>query len=368
MSGPGSGAETPKDDGASVSPSNMVKKRFHNGWTKEIEDLMADWADKAACYRWMHEKTSRLYSGYDKALIFPVIILSTITGTANFALDSFLGDMPEIKKYAQGGIGGLSILAGIITTIANKLAYSKDAEAHRVAGTSWGKFNRLLCIEMSIHPDERMDAFNFLKMFRIELDRLIEQSPPIPEGTINEFNKLFKDADVVKPEITGILQHTKVYKDHTSRLKRIAAEATIALHYKRGVIKQMVMDDFENKTRKVAIEVARETAREILEQQAAVGAAKATGANVTKNRKASIHELRKDELSKELKEIAARKAGSVAALRNKFGQSSKSLKTTIDESIYSNSELEGIDAEDKTNEPNISEQTHDDSVIISIKK
>ena len=32
-------------------------KRFLNGWTKELENLFAEWADKAACYRWMHEKT-----------------------------------------------------------------------------------------------------------------------------------------------------------------------------------------------------------------------------------------------------------------------------------------------------------------------
>lgn len=364
-----SGAESPKDDSASVAPSNIVKKRFQNGWTREIEDLMADWADKAACYRWMHEKTSRLYSSYDKALIFPVIILSTITGTANFALDSFLGDMPEIKKYAQGGIGGLSILAGIITTIANKLAYSKDAEAHRVAGTSWGKFNRLLCIEMSIHPDERMDAMNFLKMFRIELDRLIEQSPPIPEGTIKEFNQLFKGTpDVVKPEITGILQHTKVYKDQSSRLKRLAAEATIALHYKRGVIKQMVMDEFENKTRKVAIEVARETAKEIIENQSM------PPKTLSKNRNASIHEIRRDQINKELKEIVAKKAGSVAALRNKFSQSSKNIipvapiPPVIDESIYSNSELDKSDTELTENDENNNETNMNDSVIISIKK
>ena len=101
---------------------------------------MAEWADKAVCYRWMHEKTERIFKTKDMGFMFPVIILSTVTGAANFALDSVLTD-PDHKKYAQLALGGLSIATGIISTIANRLGYASGAEAHKGAAIQWGKLN-----------------------------------------------------------------------------------------------------------------------------------------------------------------------------------------------------------------------------------
>jgi len=232
-------------------PAAPTVKRFNNGWTKELEVLFADWGDRASCYRWMHDRTGRVYHSSDQSLAFPVIVLSTIGGAANFAMDSISQD-PVIKRYVSLGLGGLSILTGIISTIANRLAYASSAEAHRVAAVSWGKFNRLIVIEMSLHPDERMEAFAFMKMFRIELDRLIEQSPPIPESIIDKFIYEFKEfTDIKKPDITGDLEHTRVFSDSNSRLKKIAEDAAMTLAQKKGIMKQLVLDDLDGKVRKI---------------------------------------------------------------------------------------------------------------------
>jgi len=234
-------------------------KRFLNGWTKELEVLFAEWADKAACYRWMHEKTGRMYQTRDQGFMFPIIILSTIGGAANFAMNSISQDA-NTQKYIQLGLGGLSIATGILTTIANRLGYASSSEAHRGASISWGKFNRLIVIELSLHPDERMDAFAFMKMFRIELDRLIEQSPSIPESIIDKFIYEFKEAvDIKKPDITGDLEHTKVFSDSNTRLKKIAEDASLTLSLKKGILKQLVMDDLDIKIRKIVRETARAT-------------------------------------------------------------------------------------------------------------
>lgn len=307
-------------------PSGVVKKRFHNGWTGELEDMMADWADKAACYRWMHEKTSTLYGIRDRSFNIPVIILSGVTAGANFALNSIFGENDkENQKWAQLGLGGASLIAGIIQTLMNFYGYAKGSEAHRLAGISWGKFNRQVCIEMRMHPNERQDSINFLKWFRIELDRLIEQSPIIPDAIVVNFNKLFKNVDIVKPEITGILQHTRVFKDTGGRLKRIAAEATVALQYKKGVIKQLVADDLERKTRTVAIDAARQVARDILaEEKAKAAAAVAAVAEAAKVKQKTVLkpfvERQKEERKEELKSIVAKRTNTVAALRNRFAQ------------------------------------------------
>jgi len=246
------------DPGAAVTTApSEAPKRFLNGWTKELEVLFAEWADKAACYRWMHEKTGRMYQTRDQGFMFPIIILSTIGGAANFAMNSISQDA-NTQKYIQLGLGGLSIATGILTTIANRLGYASSSEAHRGASISWGKFNRLIVIELSLHPDERMDAFAFMKMFRIELDRLIEQSPSIPESIIDKFIYEFKESvDIKKPDITGDLEHTKVFSDSNTRLKKIAEDASLTLNLKKGILKQLVMDDLDIKIRKIVRETAR---------------------------------------------------------------------------------------------------------------
>jgi hypothetical protein len=318
-------SESEGEDQKSLS-GGVVKKRFHNGWTNELEDMMADWADKAACYRWMHEKTSTLYGIRDRSFNIPVIILSGVTAGANFALNSIFGENnKENQKWAQLGLGGASLIAGIIQTLMNFYGYAKGSEAHRLAGISWGKFNRQVCIEMRMHPNERQDSINFLKWFRTELDRLIEQSPIIPDAIVERFNRLFKTVDVVKPEITGILQHTRVFKDTDGRLKRLAAEATITLQYKKGVIKQLVADELERKTRIVAIDAARQIAKEILaEERAKATAAVAAVAEAAKEKQKTVLkpfvERQKEERKQELKDLTGKRSQTVAALRNKFAQ------------------------------------------------
>jgi hypothetical protein len=324
-----SGNQTPTGDNESVNDGSPSKKKFLNGWTSELEDLMADWADRAACYRWMHEQTSRIYGGRDRMITIPVIILSTITGSASLSLDSFFPNSDpstnlELKKYVQSGIGGVSILAGIITTVGNFLRYAQGCEAHHLAAVSWGKFNRLICIEMRLHPNERMDNFNFLKMFRVELDRLIEQSPPIPNVIIQEFKKVFQNTeDVRKPEIVGILEHTKVYKDSGARLKRIAAEAAITLHHKKNVLKNMIIEDLDRKFRNAAIEEARKVAKDIIQDQMAKQRKSAKAdASSTQDLVARQKKERAEEINK------FSNTGLVSELKNRF------RKVESDNKIY----------------------------------
>ena len=54
-------------------------------WTQEHEQLLIEWGDKAMCYRWLHSKSNAMYSNLNTWYTIPVIIISTLTGTANFA-------------------------------------------------------------------------------------------------------------------------------------------------------------------------------------------------------------------------------------------------------------------------------------------
>jgi hypothetical protein len=218
-----------------------------NGWTKEQENLMAEWSDKAGCYRWLHDRCEKKYSKLNMGITIPVIILSTLTGTANFALDGFIpAGNQDMKKYAQAGIGAVSIFAGILTTLGNFLRYAQGSESHRVAGIAWGKFQRQIAVELAIHPNERLDSMDFLKICRAELDRLIEQSPAIPDDIIREFLTEFKDKkDIKKPEIVGGMEHTHVFEDRGQRLKIVTGEMALNLMHKKKILRESIVPDLE---------------------------------------------------------------------------------------------------------------------------
>ena len=139
------------------------------------------------------------------------------------------------------------------------MRYAQGSEAHSVAAISWAKFSRHTSIELALHPNDRIEAFAFLKMFRIELDRLIEQSPPIPEDIIRSFKQEFRNnSEVKRPEITGYMEHTPVFDNKNERLKALAAEVSLALMHKKKMLRDMVMDDIDMRVRKVAGEALAE--------------------------------------------------------------------------------------------------------------
>jgi plasmid maintenance system antidote protein VapI len=177
-----------------------------------------------------------------------VIILSTLGGTANFAAQSLFENDENAKKYASFAIGGISIFAGMLTTIGNYLRYAQLEESHRVASITWGKFQRLLAVELALNPDDRMDSLDFLKICRAELDRLIEQSPPIPKDLIHRFEAKFGTIkDLKRPDVCGALEHTLVFESSEARLKNLAADAALMLRRKKNTLNELVSPQIEQK-------------------------------------------------------------------------------------------------------------------------
>ena len=192
-------------------------------WTIDHEDILIEWADKAMCFKWMHSRSHAKYNRLNYRYTIPVIIISTLTRTANFAQQR----VPiSYQGYFFMIVGFFNILAGIITTIQQFLKITQLNEAHRVSSIAWDKFYRNIKIEISIHPDERMNVNQFIKISKDEFDRLVETSPEIPDDIINEFSIVFKGNfeydEIVKPELCGKLVSTERSRNQWSTIENIA--------------------------------------------------------------------------------------------------------------------------------------------------
>jgi hypothetical protein len=178
-------------------------KKLPKIWHPQQEAILKGWGESAACYRYMHYQAFLNYRQSNMRYTLPVIVLSTLTGTANFAQEQF----PEgLKPFVAPTIGGLNLVAGLIATIAQFLKISELMEAHRVAAMQFGKFSRVVRLELGLPlVDRSRDGSDLVELLKGEYDALIEQSPSIPLAILMLFERNFpSDEDITKPEIVHI--------------------------------------------------------------------------------------------------------------------------------------------------------------------
>jgi len=204
------------------SNENQIKKivpkiNNHSEWSKDHEKVLVEWADKAMCYRWLHNKSNEKYNKLNTYFTIPVIILSTVTGTASFAQERL---SPAYQGTAQMAIGTLSIFAGILTTIQQFLKVNELNESHRMCSIIWDKFYRDIKTELSQSPTDRPNPQDMLKTYKKEFDRLMEVSPNIDNDITEVFKKTFIQnknkleimKEITKPEILDELVPTDNFR------------------------------------------------------------------------------------------------------------------------------------------------------------
>jgi len=185
-----------------------------HGWTPECEDLLAEWSEKASCFRWLHARCEKRYRLRYYAFSVPVIILSTVTGFANVGLSEFVPS--KAMPVAQAIIGGVNLLAGVLGTLQSFLKVAETMESHRASGSAWSKLGRNISIELALDPARRAPAQDFLAASRAEYDRLTEQSPSIDDAVIAQFRARFANYEVSKPAICNGLDKCSIFKVNPS--------------------------------------------------------------------------------------------------------------------------------------------------------
>ena len=186
-----------------ISISMNEEKKLPKIWHPQQEKILKAWGEAAACYRYMHYQAYCSYKNLSMKFTIPLIIVSTVTGTANFAQETF---PPSVQPYVPSAIGGLNLITAIATTIMQFLKINELMEGHRVASVQYGKVSRTIRLELTLPLSERtQNGTNMIENMRTEYDRLIEQSPNVPKQTLDAFEREFPDDNAFfKPEIMHI--------------------------------------------------------------------------------------------------------------------------------------------------------------------
>lgn len=142
-------------------------------WDDDFEKICAHMIDEAQINTFLHIKSFNSYSAWSSAFQIPIIILSAIVGSANFASNTF-------GKYRDNIIliiGGVSILIAIISSIAQYLKLSELKESHRMSSFHWEKFYNKLKVQLMLKREYRRRLPDFYDDVLTEYQRLKEISP-----------------------------------------------------------------------------------------------------------------------------------------------------------------------------------------------
>jgi len=207
-----------------------IKKTLE--WNEQQSKLLQNWAEIAGSYRWIHNQAHMLYKKRNIRYMMPLIIMSTVTGTANFAQNTF---PLVIRPYIPQIIGAINLIAAILTTVYQFLKISEYMESHRIASINYGKFCRNITVELNLPVKNRSICGNDLvKISRNDIDRLIEQSPSIPNSVLKLYKLNFGDSNIAQPEILHI-NKVDIYNDQENKLSTTIADAGIK--FKKSLFK-----------------------------------------------------------------------------------------------------------------------------------
>ena len=184
-------------------------------WSSQFESLIASEAERARGLAWIHMRAEQKFSWKNNIIAIPVIVLSTLAGTASVGSSSLF---PDDQKLGSILIGLVSIGVGILNTISSYFSFSRKAESHRIAYLAYSKLFSEIAVELSLPRNERLPPEKILADLRSSMSRLAETTPTPPQAILDLFNIRFKDEDktISRPFETNGLFKIKIYNPETS--------------------------------------------------------------------------------------------------------------------------------------------------------
>jgi len=164
--------------------------------SNEIE-LLKIWKSKAAGWRWLHYKSMALYKKINTNFTYASIILSTVAGAGGFSTAG-AQTKNQLEMVLGYIFGGINVVIGLINSVQRFGKPAEKTELHASAAMQYAMLYRLLETEISLSDKHRRS--DLIATVRTEMDRLLAQSPMIPQKIVDAYNTEFPHVES-KPDI-----------------------------------------------------------------------------------------------------------------------------------------------------------------------
>lgn len=211
-----------KDNNESVDPTSeptislneTLKENKPKDWDEAFENICEDLIDESQLNTFLHQKSYRYFTAWSNRFQLPIIVLSAFTGSANFISPKF----GEHKDLILIGIGFVSIIISIISSVAQYLKLSELKEGHRISSFHWEKFFNKIKIQLMLKKENRRTLPDFYDEILTEYQRLKEISPILKKKITSKAKKKDGYADINVPFYLNGFKKIKPYKSNSNGL------------------------------------------------------------------------------------------------------------------------------------------------------
>jgi hypothetical protein len=175
-------------------------------WHKQHEEVLRKWCERAQTFRVLHERAYERYERRNMYLMLPVIILTTLAGSANFAQQSLQPYMSN-EDIIPFSLGVLNIVATVITALAQFLKVSEHMAAHRSASVEYAKMATRIETELELPRSARgVSGATMIMECRDKLERMVEQIPTPPTDIVRSLARKMRKhySAMARPDLMAL--------------------------------------------------------------------------------------------------------------------------------------------------------------------
>ena len=187
-----------------------------NEWTPNLENLVKTWALQSVLQREMHSASAKKFKILSGRITVPLILLTTLTSVGSFgAVDS---EQYKIWMYVTGA---LNLLSAFLASMLKYLKPDEKCSSHMRISKLYDALYREVVIQLSLAPEERDNAEQFIQIIKEKLERLMNDSPIIAD-TISA--KILTKHNIKPPDDFKIVIHGR---ENSESSKSITTDSSV---------------------------------------------------------------------------------------------------------------------------------------------
>lgn len=175
-----------------------MSDHIYNSWTEDQEIILKQIAEKSSCYRYINFECYNHYKKIDQRFSLPVIVLSTLAGSASLGS----GNVPAYAGYITVSSAVINIITGILGTLQKFLNTTELTSQHYTSSVEYGRLSREIGIMLNLPKQDRtQEGTKFLEYAKGDYNRLVDQTPAPPTFILTKFEKKFVANELAKPDL-----------------------------------------------------------------------------------------------------------------------------------------------------------------------
>jgi len=143
---------------------------------QSVDGLISDWLEEVCLNQVNHARASRYYNWLHYTFGAPVVICSSIVGTAAFTQ---LHQQANDKIRVMAGL--LSVVSVVLSSLQTFLGFGERAEKHRALGAGYERVRKEIEELQNLPVHDRGRVKDRLDMLRQNIDHLGDGSPSVPK-------------------------------------------------------------------------------------------------------------------------------------------------------------------------------------------